>query len=78
MTVATEERDAKIDALSEEIENLWKDVEDHKEAIKELQGQIAEISIEVASKVVQKSLSMDEHGKLIDDYVAEVGKLYEG
>ena len=47
-------------------------------AMKELQGQIADISIEVASKVVQKSLSMEEHGKLIDDYVAEVGKLYEG
>jgi F-type H+-transporting ATPase subunit b len=47
-------------------------------AIKELQSQIADISIEVASKVVQKSLSREEHGKLIDDYVAEVGKLYEG
>ena len=47
-------------------------------AIKELQSQIADISIEVASKVIQKSLSKDEHGKLIDDYVAEVGKLYEG
>jgi len=47
-------------------------------AIKELQSQIAEISIEVASKVIQKTLSKDEHGKLIDDYVAEVGKLYEG
>jgi len=47
-------------------------------AIKELQGQIADISIEVASKVIQKSLSKEEHGKIIDDYVAEVGKLYEG
>jgi F-type H+-transporting ATPase subunit b len=47
-------------------------------AIKELQGQIADISIEVASRVIQKSLSKEEHGKIIDDYVAEVGKLYEG
>lgn len=47
-------------------------------AIKELQSQIAEISIEVASKVIQKSLSAEEHDKLIDDYIAEVGKLYEG
>ncbi len=47
-------------------------------AIKELQSQIADISIEVASKVIQKSLSKEEHGKLIDDYVTEVGKLYEG
>ena len=47
-------------------------------AIKELQGQIADISIEVASRVIQKSLSKEEHGQIIDDYVAEVGKLYEG
>jgi F-type H+-transporting ATPase subunit b len=47
-------------------------------AIKELQGQIADISLEVASRVIQKSLSKEEHGQIIDDYVAEVGKLYEG
>jgi F-type H+-transporting ATPase subunit b len=47
-------------------------------AIKELQSQIADISIEVASKVIQKTLSKEEHGKLIDDYVTEVGKFYEG
>jgi F-type H+-transporting ATPase subunit b len=47
-------------------------------AIKELQAQIADISIEVASRVIQKSLSKEEHGQIIDDYVAEVGKLYEG
>ena len=47
-------------------------------AIKELQGQIADISIQVASKVIQKSLSKEEHSQLIDQYVSEVGKLYEG
>jgi F-type H+-transporting ATPase subunit b len=47
-------------------------------AIKELQSQIADISIEVASKVIQKSLSKEEHSQLIDQYVSEVGKLYEG
>jgi len=47
-------------------------------AIKELQSQIADISLEVASKVIQKTLSKEEHDKLIDDYVAEVGKFYEG
>lgn len=47
-------------------------------AIKELQNQIADISIEVASKVIQKTLSKQEHGKLIDQYITEVGRLYEG
>ena len=47
-------------------------------ALKELQSRIADISIQVASKVIQKSLSKEEHSQLIDQYVTEVGKLYEG
>jgi len=72
ITKAQEEANQLIVRAQEEIER------EKDKAIKELQSQIAEISIEVASKVVQKSLSREEHGKLIDDYVAEVGKLYEG
>ncbi len=69
---AQEEANRLISRAQEEI------AREKDKAIKELQSQIAEISIEVASKVIQKTLSKDEHGKLIDDYVAEVGKLYEG
>jgi F-type H+-transporting ATPase subunit b len=69
---AQEEANQLISRAQEEI------AREKDKAIKELQGQIAEISIEVASKVIQKTLSKDEHGKLIDDYVTEVGKLYEG
>ncbi len=47
-------------------------------AIKELQSQIADISIQVASKVIRKSLSADDHSQLIDQYISEVGKFYEG
>ena len=47
-------------------------------AMKELRSQIADISIQVASKVIQKSLDKDEHAKLINQYITEVGKIYEG
>lgn len=72
-----------IEKAQEEANQLIKRAQEEigrekEKAIKELQSQIADISIEVASKVIQKSLSKEEHGKLIDDYVAEVGKLYEG
>ncbi len=72
ITKAQQEANQLITRAQEEI------AREKEKAVKELQSQIADISIEVASKVVQKSLSMEEHGKLIDDYVAEVGKLYEG
>lgn len=72
ITKAQEEANQLITRAQEEIGR------EKEKAIKELQGQIADISIEVASRVIQKSLSKEEHGKIIDDYVAEVGKLYEG
>jgi F-type H+-transporting ATPase subunit b len=69
---AVEEANQLIKRAQEEI------AREKEKAIKELQGQIADISIEVASKVIQKSLSKEEHSQLIDQYVSEVGKLYEG
>ncbi|MBI5117079.1 F0F1 ATP synthase subunit B [Candidatus Poribacteria bacterium] len=69
---ATEEANQLIKRAQEEIGR------EKEKAIKELQNQIADISIEVASKVIQKTLSKQEHGKLIDQYITEVGKLYEG
>lgn len=69
---ATEEANQLIRRAQEEIGR------EKEKAIKELQNQIADISIEVASKVIQKSLSKEEHSKLIDQYITEVGRLYEG
>ncbi len=69
---ATEEANQLIRRAQEEISR------EKEKAIKELQNQIADISIEVASKVIQKSLNKEEHSKLIDQYITEVGRLYEG
>jgi len=69
---ATEQANQIIARAQEEIGR------EKEKALKELQSQIADISIQVASKVIQKSLSKDEHSQLIDQYVTEVGKLYEG
>jgi F-type H+-transporting ATPase subunit b len=69
---AQEEANRLIARAQEEI------VREKDKALKELQSQIADISIQVASKIIQKSLNKEEHGKLIDQYMAEVGKLYEG
>ncbi|MBI4831310.1 MAG: F0F1 ATP synthase subunit B [Candidatus Lindowbacteria bacterium] len=69
---ATDEANQLIKRAQEEIGR------EKEKAIKELQSQIADISIDVASKVIQKTLNKQEHGKLIDQYITEVGKLYEG
>jgi F-type H+-transporting ATPase subunit b len=72
MAKATEEANQLIRRAQEEIGRQTE------KAIKELQGQIADISIQVASKVIQKSLDKEEHNNLIKQYISEVGRLYEG
>lgn len=72
MAKATEDANQLIRRAQDEIARQTE------KAIKELQGQIADISIQVASKVIQKSLDKEEHNNLIKQYISEVGRLYEG
>ncbi|MDZ4169800.1 MAG: F0F1 ATP synthase subunit B [Coriobacteriia bacterium] len=44
-------------------------------AIAELQGEVAQLSVAVAGKLIGEKLSADDHARLIEQYVAEVGGL---
>lgn len=44
-------------------------------AVASLQGEVAEISVAVAGKLIGQRLSAEDHAKLIERYVAEVGGL---
>lgn len=44
-----------------------------KAAISELQGSVADTSVQVASKIIGQDLSDDEHRKIIERYVNEAG-----
>lgn len=44
-------------------------------AIAELQSEVASLSVAVAGKLIGQTLSTDDHAKLIEQYVAEVGGL---
>jgi len=46
-----------------------------KAAVAELQGEVANLSVAVAGKLIGEKLSADDHAKLIEQYVAEVGGL---
>ncbi len=46
-----------------------------KAAIAELQASVADLSVAVAGKLIGEKLSADEHARLIEKYVAEVGSL---
>ncbi len=48
-----------------------------KQAIAELQASVADMSIDVASKLIGNDLSDDEHRKIIEKYVAQAGSFNE-
>lgn len=48
---------------------------ERKAAVAQLQGEVAELSVAVAGKLIGARLSADDHAKLIEQYVAEVGSL---
>lgn len=43
--------------------------------VAELQAEVAQLTVAVAGKLIGKQLSADDHAKLIEQYVAEVGGL---
>ncbi len=48
---------------------------ERKAAVAELQGEVASLSVAVAGKLIGEKLSAEDHAKLIEQYVAEVGGL---
>jgi F-type H+-transporting ATPase subunit b len=44
-------------------------------AILELRGQVADLAIEAASKIVQSSLTPDAQKKLVNDFIAQIPKV---
>lgn len=51
------------------------DIQNEKEkALQELQDQVASLSVLVASKVIEKEISVQDQGTLIDDYIKQVGE----
>ena len=49
---------------------------DKKAAIAELQGSVADLSVAVASRIIGKDLSDDEHRAIIERYVNEAGSFH--
>ncbi len=45
-------------------------------AILELQEKIADLSIMAASKIINKSLNLEDHRRMVEEYVSKVGELY--
>jgi F-type H+-transporting ATPase subunit b len=46
-------------------------------ALSELRNKVADLSIGLASRVLQKSLEPEDHVRLIEDYLASVGEIHE-
>ncbi len=70
MKVKAEEQAAAIIAKAKQALESEK-----KAAMVELQGAIAEIAVGAAGKVIGEKLTVEDHAKLIDSYITEMGSL---
>ncbi len=70
MEKAAEESKALVKKAQEEIER------EKKKALMELQGQVAELSVQVATKMISETLQPEDHEKLIEDALSRVKEDY--
>ncbi|MCS0543776.1 hypothetical protein NXY55_27770, partial [Aeromonas veronii] len=49
-------------------------VQEKEQAVTALREQVASLSVLVASKVIEKELSLEDQEKLINEYIQEVGE----
>lgn len=79
-----EDAKAKVEASAQEeaaktLARAREEIEaEKKKAFIELQERVADLSVGAASRVIEKSLSKQDHLKLIEDYIAQVGAGGEG
>ncbi len=70
-----------VDKAADESKGLVKKAQEEidrekKKALMELQEQVAELSVQVASKMIQDTLEPKDHEKLIEDALAQVKENY--
>lgn len=68
---------AKEEAEAEKAKALEAIKAEKNAAMAELRGEVADLSVAVAGKIIGSSLSQADHEALIDKYLAEVGSLNE-
>lgn len=60
------------------VENARKSIENEKQAaIAELRNTVADLSVSVAGRIIQRDLDPAEHKRVIESYLAEVGNIDE-
>lgn len=47
--------------------------QERKKAMNELKGEIADLSVRIASKVVEREVKEDDHKRMIEDFISKVG-----
>lgn len=73
-------RQEMVEKAKEQSSNLIKQAEGEieskkEEVLKELRQNVATLSVSIAEKVLKKSINEEEHQRLLEDSMAEVGRL---
>ena len=66
------EASSQITAMKEKAE---KDIaQEKRKAVNEIKGEIGGMAVEIAGKVIEREISEEDHAKLIDEFIENVGE----
>ena len=66
------EASSQVTAMKEKAE---KDIaQEKRKAVNEIKGEIGGMAVEIAGKVIEREISEEDHAKLIDEFIENVGE----
>lgn len=67
-------KDAKAQATAVKIKAVQEIEQEKKKAVTEIRDEIGTIAMDIAGKVIEREINEDDHRKLIDEFIANVGE----
>ena len=49
--------------------------QEKKKAVNEVKGEIGDMAVEIAGKVIEREINETDHEKLIDEFISNVGEV---
>ena len=49
--------------------------QEKKKAVNEVKGEIGDMAVEIAGKVIEREINEKDHEKLIDEFISNVGEV---
>jgi F-type H+-transporting ATPase subunit b len=60
--------------FADALQELKEIAQEKKKAVNEVKGEIGDMAVEIAAKVIEREINEKDHEKLIDEFISNVGE----